>query len=196
MIENIINVDSIQGVLIGITSAAVLGMAGYLWSKFKSNCNNKKNPFDYIWKPEKPILNKDVEKVKNISEHKKTWKMTIGQDGFDVIPESSAMIGGFEAFEQSIIKLLNTEREMYEIYKGSSYGVSYILTDAESDERFNSMAYIVAKEVMKNREEWIKEFHSIKKLKDKNIIVIELGLKGIHEIVKIEAYVIPTKDRT
>lgn len=189
MIKDIINIDFIQGIL----TAVVLGAAGFAWSKLKSYRKKRKRLFDYIWKPEKPILN-DFSNIKEIAEYKKSWKMIITEKGIDI--DSGEMIDGFDAFEQHLIKLVNTERDKYKIYKGSSYGVSYILTDAKSNEEFNSMAFIVAEEIMKNEEDWIKEMHSIKKIKDKNIIVIELGLKGIHEIVKINAIVIPSNMRS
>lgn len=188
-IEDIINIDFIRGIL----TAVVLGVAGFMWSKLKGYHKNRQRQFDYIWKPEKPIIN-DYSNIKEITEYKKTWKMIISEDGFDIDPVE--MIDGFNAFEQHLIKLLNTERDKYKIYKGSNYGVSYILTDAKDNEEFNSMAFIVAKEIIKNEEEWIKEIHSIKKIKDKNLITIELGLKGIHEIVKINALVVPRNTRT
>ncbi|TRM10697.1 DUF2634 domain-containing protein [Lentibacillus cibarius] len=191
--EDIVTVDFIQGLLTGIILSLVSFLGRTVWNKFKGYRENKKRLFYYIWKPENPMLNDD-EIIKKISDYKKTWKMTMNEEGFDVVIDSSEMIDGFDAFEQCIIKLLNTERDKYEIYS-TNYGVSYILTDANSEDEFKSMAFIVAKEIMKNQEEWIKEIHSIKKVKDKNIIVIELGLKGIHEIVKIKAIVIPSKMR-
>lgn len=194
IIKDIVNVDFIQALLIGII-LSLIGLLGVtLKNKFKSYRENKKRLFDYIWKPGKPMLN-DNEKIKIITEYKKTWKMIMKEDGFDIDIDSEKMIDGFEAFEQHLIKLVNTERDKYEIYKGINHGVSYILTDAKSDEEFNSMAFIVAKEIMKNEEEWIKEIHSIKKVKNENVIMIELGLKGIHEIVKVNALVIPSSIR-
>lgn len=109
--------------------------------------------------------------------------MLISENGIDIDP--GEMVDGFDAFEQHLVKLVNTERDKYQIYKDSDYGVSYILTDAKDNEEFNAMAYIVAKEIIKNEEEWITEIHSIKKIKNKNTITIELGLKGVHEIVKV-----------
>lgn len=190
IIKDIVNVDFIQALLIGVILALAGLLGKSLLNKFQRYRENKKRLFEYIWKPEKPLLN-NSENIKNISEYKKTWKMIINEDGFDINP--TEMIDGYEAFEQSLIKLLNTERDKYEIYS-TNYGVSYLLTDATSDEEFKSMAFIVAKEIMKNQEEWIKEIHSIKKVINKNTLVIELGLKGIHEIVKINAIIMPSKN--
>lgn len=186
MMKDIFNIDFIQAILI----AFVLFIAGFVWRKIINYRKKSKRIFDYTWKPEKPILN-DSNKLKEVGEYKKTYKMIIKEDGFD-IDIASEMIDGFEAFQQGLIKLVNTERDKYEIYRNTDYGVSYILTDAKSNEEFNSMAFIVATEIMKNRKEWIKEIHSMKKIKGKNVIVIELGLKGIHEIVKVNAIVIPS----
>ncbi|EGL84284.1 hypothetical protein CathTA2_0163 [Caldalkalibacillus thermarum TA2.A1] len=110
--------------------------------------------YDYIWKPEKPLVN-DSNKLKPITEYKSWPKMNIieKEDSFSINTDPRETVKGIEAFKQHLFLLLNTEKDKYKVYEGTNYGVSYILTDARNNEEFHSMAYVVAKEIMKIEEE-------------------------------------------
>ena len=177
-IKDFVNIDFIRG----IVSAGLLGLISILWNKYKNYRKEKSRQFDYIWQPNKPLVN-DYNDIKNIDEYKKDFAMIILSNGIDIDPNKT--VDELDAFKQHLIKLVNTENDKYRIYQGTNYGVSYILVNAKNSDEFKSMANIVGKEIIENMKEWIKEMHSIKKVKDKNKIIIELGLRGIHEIVEI-----------
>jgi len=85
-----------------------------------------------------------------------------------------------------MVKLINTEKDKYEIYSGSKYGVTYNYYNISNLENFSRYSLANAENIIVNFNEWIREIYFIKKYKDKEMLQIGLGLKGRNEIVKLD----------
>lgn len=135
-----------------------------------------------MWIPQEPIENLNAQNVKHIDTYPKDifLDFNTGDISFE------KMVEGMECFEMHLIKLLHTEKDKYEIYKGTSYGITFLFYDVANQEDFILYSQTNAQDILNKFEDYIKKIYYIKKFNNKKMLQIGLGLKGRSEIVKVD----------
>ncbi|NRS14941.1 hypothetical protein HP398_00650 [Brevibacillus sp. HB1.4B] len=147
----------------------------------------EKGLWEFEWIPSKPFVSESVS-IKKIDEYPTDFHFDLeGSRDIEFEDGDIKIVKGFDCFKQQLVRLLNTEKDKYVIYEGTTYGLTYMFKSAENRLEFERMCQINIRDIMEQFDGWIREVHYIKKYADKQYIQIGLGLKGINEIVKIDA---------
>ncbi|USK57838.1 hypothetical protein LIS82_26840 (plasmid) [Cytobacillus solani] len=185
VIDWMLNSKVFIGILFFIIGAIFRPFFSELVKDFYSGIKNKlkksKSIFIYEWMPIEPIKNIKANKI--IDNFPKSVGMVIEDGYIDITLE---WVKGFDAFEQSLIKLINTPRDKYKVYEGTDYGVSFLFQTVTNDDEFKRYSMVISEDIIRLFSEWIREVYFIKKYKDRNELQIGLGLNGRHEIVRID----------
>ena len=178
------NKSFISDIFSGIVLAYIIYIVPKLYKKIKEQ-NNK---YSFRWIPKEPLYNKN-EFIKNINNYPKDFMFDFEKGEFIIENGKILDIDGIECFKMHIIKFMNTERDKYNVYKNTEYGVSFLLKSNDEDE-FKNKANTVAIELLKFFSDWIKAIYGIKKYKNQNKFEVLLSVKGIHEIINITVDII------
>ena len=143
----------------------------YEWTK------NKCKPKKYIWKPEKSLINPNANK--DISKYPKDFRIDFKTNR---IMNLENCIQGEEALLQHLIMYINTPKDEYKIYEGTSYGneqARTIFTEknlVEFQRQCERMMTKILKE--ENYVDYIEEVYSVERKRDGLHIALKLCGKG------------------
>lgn len=172
---------SIAMFLLGVLTTALLTeIVSEKYAVIKEKIFNRKKEFIYEWFPNVSIKNSNIEEVKSIDTYPRDYAFD-----FETFTFISGFVDGIDCFKIQLVKMMNTEKDKYEIYS-SNYGVSFIFSDVDNQNEFDVYAKTNAEDIMVTFNEWVKEIYFIKKYNKKNRLQIGLGVKGRNEMVKID----------
>lgn len=179
-------------IILGYISRALISEIVKDWySKIKNKISDKKSTFQYEWVPEDSIKNRS-KSIKDIDKYPKDVLFDFEKGDLVLRDGDFPWVAGLDCFKMHIIKLMNTEKEKYIIYQDSGYGISYLFQNVTNEDDFNKYSMANSEDMINEFSEWIREVFYIKKYRDKNCLQIGLGLKGRHEIVRIDVDLIET----
>lgn len=174
---------SIASFILGIVVTALLSQfVTDKYKELKERRNHKNKEFVFEWFPSDSIKNPNINGVKNIDTYPKDFAVDFEKKDMSL----SEYVSGIECFKMKLTKMIHTEKDKYEIYKNTNYGISYLFHNVDNQDEFNVYAKTNAEDIMSTFNEWIKEIYYIKKYNDKSRIQIGMSLKGRNELVKID----------
>jgi hypothetical protein len=171
--------------LLGVIVTSVFGeFFKYIYIELKNRIFERRMEFICEWIPSNPVNNKNTN-INKIDEYPKDLMFDFNKGDFILENGDFPLIQGYDCFIMHLTKLINTEKDKYEIYS-SNYGITYKYHNIYDEQEFSIISIANASDIITVFDEWIREIYFIKKYKDKELLQIGFGLKGRNEIVKID----------
>ncbi|MFE4571357.1 contractile injection system sheath initiator [Paenibacillus chitinolyticus] len=187
-----LDADFLNKIILSVISVVLGIVIKGLWDYLKNKFLERREKYEYQWVPKVPLKNENND-LKKIDDYGNDIFFDIeGTRNFVMENANLKMVSGFDCFKMHVQKLVNTEKDKYEIYS-DKYGITYLFTDVKSEEEFQGISQTNANDILNNFKDSIREIYYIKKYKNKNYIQLGLGLKGRNSIVDLDVILFDLK---